>query len=195
MFRVPMVFYPAPLTHEPALDLLVRFEGGAEGTRAAIRTIISSLDSRLPIGLVATGEEHRRRRHAGDYILAQTLSVLGVLALALAAGGLYGVVSYMVTLREKEIGIRMALGAAGASVLRLIARQAIVPVLAGCVLGGAGAVTVGSVVRSHLYGVSPMDPMAFGGAALLLLATMLVASLGPAHRASRVDPITVLRRE
>lgn len=195
LFRLPMVFYPAPLTHEPALDLLVRFEGGAEGMAAAVRTIVSSLDSRLPIGRIATGEEHRRLRKAGDYMVAQTVSILGLLALALAAAGLYGVVSYMVTVRQKEIGIRMALGAAGGSVLRLIARQAIVPVLAGCVLGAAGAVIVGSLVRSRLYGVSPMDPVAFGGAALLLMLTMLVASLGPARRASRVDPITVLRRE
>jgi ABC-type antimicrobial peptide transport system permease subunit len=101
----------------------------------------------------------------------------------------------MVTLRQKEIGIRKALGAAGGSVLRLVVRQSIVPVLVGCALGAVGAVIAGTLIRSHLYGVSPMDPVAFGGAALLLLLTMLVASLEPARRASRVDPITVLRQE
>jgi predicted permease len=193
--RLPVVFYPAPLTREPALDLLVRFDGGAGSMAAAVRTIVSALDRRVPIGRIATGEDMRRRRNVRDYTLARSVSVLGILALTLAAAGLYGVVSFMVTLRQKEIGIRKALGAAGGSVLRLVVRQSIVPVLVGCALGAVGAVIAGTLIRSHLYGVSPMDPVAFGGAALLLLLTMLVASLEPARRASRVDPITVLRQE
>jgi predicted permease len=192
---LPMVFYPAPLTPQPALDLLVRFDGNSAGVTAAVRTIVSAMDDRIPLQRVATGAEMRRARNEQRYTLAQTVSILGVLALVLAAAGLYGVVSYMVTLRQKEIGIRMALGAAGGSVLRLIVRQSIVPVLAGCALGAVGAVIVGALIRSRLYGVSPMDPVAFGGAALLLLLTMLVASLIPARHASRVDPITVLRQE
>jgi ABC-type antimicrobial peptide transport system permease subunit len=118
-----------------------------------------------------------------------------VLSLILASVGLCGVVSYMVTLRQKEIGIRMALGAASGSVLRLVTRQSIVPVLVGCALGGVGAVIVGSLIRSRLYGVSPMDPVAFGGATLLLVLTMLAASMVPAHRAAQIDPIKVLRQE
>ena len=195
MFSLPMVYYPAPLTREPALDVFVRFEGGADAIAAAVRTIVSAQDARVPVGQITTGEELRRRRNLGDYTQAQTLSVLGVVAIILAASGLYGVASYMVTLRRKEIGIRIALGAERGSVLRLVIRQSMVPVLAGCGLGAAGAVIVGSLVRSRLYGVSPMDPAAFGGAALLLIVTMIVASLAPARRASRVDPIEVLRAE
>ena len=195
MFSLPMVYYPAPLTREPALDLFVRFEGAADAIAAGVRTIVSAQDARIPVGQITTGEELRRRRNRLDYTQAQTLSILGVVALILAAAGLYGVASYMVILRQKEIGIRMALGAEGGSVLRLVIRQSMVPVLAGCVLGAAGAVIVGSLVRSRLYGVSPMDPAAFGGAALLLIVTMIVASLAPARRASRVDPIEVLRAE
>jgi predicted permease len=193
--RLPQVFYPAPDLHRPALDLLVRFDGSADGIAATVRTVVTGMDARLPIAQIATGEEMRRRRHMGDYTVAQTVSVLGVLALILAAAGLYGVVSYAVTLRQKEIGIRMALGAEGASVLGLVLRQSLIPVLVGCLLGGAGAVAMGSLVRSRLYGVSPVDPVAFGAAALLLLITMTVASLVPARRASRVDPIQVLRTE
>ena len=195
MFSLPMVYYPAPLTREPALDLFVRFEGGADAIAAAVRTIVSAQDARLPVGQITTGEDLRRRRNLRDYTEAQTLSILGVVALILAAGGLYGVASYMVTLRQKEIGIRMALGAEGGSVLRLVIRQSMMPVLAGCVLGAVGTVIVGSLVRSRLYGVSPLDPAAFGGAAFLLIVTMIVASLAPARRASRVDPIEVLRAE
>ena len=132
---------------------------------------------------------------AHDYTVAQTVSVLGVLALVLAAAGLYGVVSYRSTLRQKEIGIRMALGAERANVLRLVLRQSIVPVGVGCALGAAGAVATGSLVRSRLYGVSAMDPLAFGLAALVLLATMTLASLIPARRATQVNPIQVLRTE
>jgi putative ABC transport system permease protein len=153
------------------------------------------MDARLPLGNMATGEDLRRRRNASDYTMVQTVSVLGVLALILAAAGLYGVVSYMVTLRQKEIGIRMALGAEALGILRLVLRQTLVPIILGCVLGAAGAVAVGSLVRSRLYGVSAMDPAALGIAALLLLSTMIVASLAPARRASRVDPVTVLRME
>jgi ABC-type antimicrobial peptide transport system permease subunit len=193
--RLPNVFYPAPLLHEPALDLLVRFEGDADGMASAVRTIVSGMDARLPLGQIATGEDLRRARHASSYTIAQTISALGVLALILAAGGLYGVVSYMVMLRQKEIGIRIALGADRATVLSLVLRQAIVPVVLGCALGAAGAVATGSLVRSRLYGVSAMDPVAFGGAALVLLGTMVLASLVPARRAARVDPVEVLRRE
>jgi predicted permease len=192
---LPMVYYPVPLQPEPRLDLLVRVDGDPSGVGAAIRTIATGIDSRVPVERIVTGEELRRLRNSIEYNLAQTLSALGLLALVLAASGLYGVVSYMVTQRQKEIGIRMALGAGGASVLRLVLRQSLVPVMAGCVLGAIGAVTVAALIRSRLYGVSPMDPVAFGGATLLLLAVMMVASLAPARRASRVDPVEVLRQE
>ena len=193
--ELPNVFYPAPPVHRPARDLTVRFEGDAKGVTASIRTVVSGMEPRLPVDQFATGDELRRRRNSGQYTLTQVVSLLGGLALALAAAGLYGVVSYMVMLRRKEIGIRMALGAAGGSVLRLVLRQSIVPVLAGCVLGAVGAATVARLTRSQYYGVSPMDPFAFGGATLLLLIVMIVASLAPARRASRVDPVEVLRRE
>lgn len=192
---LPNVFYPAPLLHEPALDLLVRFDGDADGIASAVRTIVSGMDGRLPLGRIATGEDLRRARNASSYAIAHTISVLGVLALILAAAGLYGVVSYMVMLRQKEIGIRIALGAERGTVLSLVLRQAIVPVVLGCALGAAGAVATGALARSWLYGVSPMDPVAFGGATLLLVGTMVAAALAPARRAARVDPVEVLRSE
>ena len=191
----PNVFYPAPLLHEPALDLLVRFEGDPDGMANAVRTIVSGMDARLPLGQISTGDDLRQARNASSYAVARIIWVLGVLALLLAAAGLYGVVSYMVMLRQKEIGIRIALGAERATVLSLVLRQAIVPVVLGCALGAAGAGATGALVRSSLYGVSPMDPMAFGGAALVLVGTMVLAALPPARRAARVDPVEVLRTE
>ena len=193
--RLPHVFHSVPLVHAPAVDLVLRVERDGEGIAAAVRTIVSAMEPRLPLADVATGEDLRRRRHASEYRIASTVSMLGGLALILAAAGLYGVVSYMVTMRQREIGIRMALGARRATVLRLILRQSIVPVTWGCVLGAAGAATAASLIRSRLYGVSAMDPVAFGGAALLLVATMIVAAVVPARRAARVNPIEVLRAE
>ncbi|HEY0876524.1 MAG TPA: ADOP family duplicated permease [Vicinamibacterales bacterium] len=193
--RLPNVFFPAPLRPAPTLDLAVRFNGDAKGIASAIRTIVSAMEPRLPVDEIATGDEFRRRRNSNRYTLTQAVSLLGILSLALAAAGLYGVVSYMVTLRQKEIGIRMALGAASAAVLRLVLRQSLVPVLAGCVLGAFGAAVIAKVTRAQLYGVSPMDPVAFGGATLLLLAVMVVASLVPARRAASINPVDTLRRE
>jgi ABC-type antimicrobial peptide transport system permease subunit len=152
-------------------------------------------NSRLPLARVTTGEDLRRSRNRADYTITQIVSVLGTLALILAAAGVYGVASFMVTMRQKEIGIRMALGAGASGVLRLVLRQTLVPIVLGCVLGAAGAAAVGSVVRSRLYGVSAVDPVAFAIAAGLLLIIMLAASLAPARRASKVDPVTVLRME
>jgi predicted permease len=193
--RLPNVFFPAPLGPRSALDLAVRFEGDAKAVAAGIRTVVSGMEPRLPLDRITTGEELRRLRNAPQYTLTQVVSLLGVLSLALAAAGLYGVVSYMVTLRQKEIGIRMALGAESGSVLRLVVRQSLIPVVAGCVLGTLGAGIVAKVTRSQLYGVLPMDPVAFGGAALLLLLTMIAASLAPATRASRLNPVDTLRAE
>jgi predicted permease len=193
--KLSNVFFPSPSGPRPALDLAVRFEGDATGVASAIRAVASGLEPRLPLDQFATGEELRRRRNSGQYTLTQVVSLLGILSLVLAAAGLYGVVSYMVTLRQKEIGIRMALGAASGSVLRLVLRQSIVPVLVGCVLGALGAGIIAKVTRAQLYGISPMDPLAFGGATLLLLAVMIVASLTPARRAARVNPVEVLRQE
>lgn len=123
---VPNVFHPAPLVHEPALDLIVRFSGDDDNMASAVRTIVSGMDARLPIGQIPTGQELRRARNAFSDAVAQTISGLGVIAPILAAAGLYGVVSNMVMLRKREIGIRVTLGAARAAVLSLVLRQAIV---------------------------------------------------------------------
>ena len=131
-----------------------------------------------------------RRRFFG-----QAVGVLGILALLLAAGGLYSVVAYIVSLRRQEVGIRLALGADAGSIVGMIVRQALLPTLLGAAIGAGGAAATGALIRSRLYGASPVDPIAFGGATLLMLAVMLLASWLPARHAGRVDPISVLRQE
>jgi len=120
---------------------------------------------------------------------------LGILALLLAAVGIYGVVSYSVRKRYREIGIRIALGAGAGIVLRTVLRQTMRPVVIGAVIGAAGATAVSSILSSVLFGVSPADPIALGGGALLVLAVATGAGVIAARPATQADPTTVLRTE
>ena len=127
--------------------------------------------------------------------MAGALTLLGGIALALATAGLYGLVSFIVTLRHRELGIRMALGASSSQVLRLVLRQSMRLAFIGGALGGSIALVLGAVVHANLVGVPSVHGTLFLAAAAVLGTAMLLASVIPAHRASRVDPITVLRQE
>jgi putative ABC transport system permease protein len=120
---------------------------------------------------------------------------LGALALLLASIGIYGVASYAVTRRYREIGIRMALGASAHNVLGMILRQAMRPVVVGAVIGVAAASAVSGILSSVLFGVSPADPVGFGGAALLVIGVALAACLMAARPATRTDPTATFRCE
>jgi predicted permease len=126
---------------------------------------------------------------------ARMLAAFGLLALGLASVGLYGVIAYSVSRRVREIGIRMALGADRLGVVRLVVRRGMVLAAVGVLLGGLGAALLSGLLSSVLYGVGARDPLAFGAAAALLLATALVANYLPAHRAARVDPLVALRSD
>jgi putative ABC transport system permease protein len=117
------------------------------------------------------------------------------LALALAVVGLYGVISYSVSQRAREIGVRMALGARSSDVFRLVFSQGLRLTTIGLAVGFAGALVVSRVLSSVLYGVSPMDPISFGAVAVLLTVVALLASYVPARWAVRVDPMRALRSE
>jgi putative ABC transport system permease protein len=123
------------------------------------------------------------------------LVLFALLALALASIGLYGVMSYAVAQRSHELGIRMALGAARSTVLRLVIEQGMVLVVIGVVVGVAGSLALTRLLRSQLFQVSPRDPTTFTLVALLLMAVALLATLVPAMRATRVDPVEALRME
>jgi len=123
------------------------------------------------------------------------LGLFGALALALAAIGIFGVVSYSVSCRTHEIGIRMALGATRASVLRLILRESAKPVLLGLALGIPAALALGRFLSSLLFGVRSSDPLTLGSVAILLTLVAIAASAIPARRATKVDPMVALRYE
>jgi ABC-type antimicrobial peptide transport system permease subunit len=123
------------------------------------------------------------------------LGAFAARGLLLAAVGIYGVVSYLVVQRRREVGIRMALGAMRGEVMRLIVGQSLHHVVPGIVLGGIAAVLVARLLRSQLFGVTPADPTTCASFALILLTVGAVASYVPAHRAVRIDPQLALREE
>jgi ABC-type antimicrobial peptide transport system permease subunit len=130
-----------------------------------------------------------------ECLITTLSSFFGLLALLLAGVGLYGVLSYSVTCRTREIGVRMALGARRSAVLRLIARDAAILVVTGTAIGIPVSLAVTQLARSFLYGISPQDPATILLSSLILLATSSLAALVPALRAMKVDPMVFLRCE
>ena len=162
----------------------------------AIRRAIASEFAGLPVRVdegTLTGYAERlvvRRRFT-----MQVVGAFGVLALAIAVVGIYGVMAYAVTQRTREIGIRMAIGARAAAVIRTVLGGSMTSVLLGLVVGAVVASSLAPLVRGFLFGVTPHDPRVYVGAAAVLLIAALVAALAPAWRATRVDPVTALRAE
>jgi predicted permease len=191
----PILYYPAPLVYQPARSLFLRLDGSGRFNAAALHAAAREIDARIPITGVTTLADLRLNHNFEVQFMGRAVGVLGILALMLAAGGLYSVVSYIVSLRRQEVGIRIALGADAGSIVGMIVRQALLPTLLGAAVGAGGAGVTGAVIRSRMYGASPVDPVAFGGATLLMLTVMLLASWLPARHAGRVDPISVLRQE
>lgn len=191
----PTIYYPVPIEHQPALNLFVRFDGEAETIAASVRDLVRQLDDRLPFTELNTAEELQRTRNPERRWIAMSMSVLGLAALVLAASGLFSVVSYIVSQRQREIGIRMTLGADRAAVLQMILRQALTPTAIGCIVGLGIAATAAQVVRWGVHGAPAIDVVAFAAAALAMVSVMAIATLIPARRATRVDPMTVLRQE
>lgn len=163
----------------------------------AVRQAIAGVDPGVAIGDVRTMDRvvatHGSVARVGFAMLL--LGIAAIIALVLGAVGLYGVVAYVVGQRTGEIGIRMALGARSSQVGRLVVRQSLVLALAGIALGTAAALGVTRVLRSFLYETSPTDPAVLGAVAVLLLGIALAASIVPARRAARVDPMIALRNE
>ena len=177
------------------ITLAVRIDGNASGLLKAIQREIWAVDPQQPISEIQTMEAIVTRSVGNHRFNMVLMSALAFLALVLAGVGIYGVLSYLVTQRTREIGVRMALGATAGQVLGLILRQGLAAVGIGVVIG-LGLVLAGTrVLRSLLVGVSATDPLTFLVAAVALTAVALVASSIPAHRASAMDPLLALRRE
>ena len=186
-----------PIAQAPSRGLWVsmRTAGDPLAAATAARAALKAVDAELPLNDMQTMEQRVADSLAQPRVSVTLLSVFAAVALALAAVGIYGVVSYAVAQRTREIGIRMALGAKAGDVLRLVVRQGMLPAVAGLALGLAGALAATRAMASLLYGVEAADPMTFALVAVFLAAVALVATYVPARRATRVAPTEALRYE
>jgi len=190
-----LFFYvPAGPEEQDRLQLLAHSKGGDAATTNGIREAARALDPDLIVDVTRL-EDNLELWRTPSRIVAALSGVVGTLALLLASIGVYGVVSYSVSRRIHEIGIRMTLGASGKDVIRLVLRQALRPVVIGALVGVAGCAAVSQVLSNVLYGIGSHDPIAFVGVPLFLLGISLLASYLPARRAARVDPAIALRYE
>jgi putative ABC transport system permease protein len=177
------------------MTLVVRAAEDPANLIADVRDCIHSVDPGQPIGDVRTMDGIFSESIAPQRLTMLIAGLFAALALLLATVGLYGVLSYSVTQRNREFGIRMALGAAKADILHLVVGQGFKLVLAGMVVGLAGALALTRILASLLFGVRPTDPILFGAVALLLVGVSLLACYIPARRASKIDPMAALRCE
>jgi predicted permease len=193
----PAVYFPAAQEPQLALasTLMVRTGLDPSATVTALRGLMKSLDANVPVFNVRTLAQQKDSSLALQRMAATLLGGFGVLALLLAALGIYGVLAYSVSRRTREIGVRMALGAQLADVLRLVLRQGLGLAGVGLALGLAGAFGATRLLRGFLYEVQPLDPLTFAAVVVLLTVVVLVACWLPARRASRVDPMVALRSE
>jgi macrolide transport system ATP-binding/permease protein len=185
------VYLSYGLNRQLHMRLLVR---GARSSPGAIRQAVRALEPGLVVD-IAPLEDGLEFWRSLSRVSATLAGSLGVLALVLASIGIYGVVSFAVSRRVREIGIRMALGADGGTVKKMILRQALRPVFIGALVGIAGSAAISQILSSMLFGLSAYDPVAFVCVPILLLTIAMLASYAPARRATKVDPMIALRYE
>ena len=189
----PEIYFPQAQAPADMMMLAARIQGDPEPLSKAIRAQIAVIDPGQPVFHVKTLDQL-----VGDSLIlpnasAAMMSLFGVLAVILAAVGIYGVVAYAVGQQTREIGVRIALGARPGDVAALVLRSGLAPVGFGIVLGVVGALGASSLIASALYGVRPMDPPTYVIASVVLVAVGALACALPAWRASRVEPMQALR--
>jgi predicted permease len=191
----PQAFFPLRQQYSPFATLAVRTIGDPEALMGAVRTQVNQLDRNLALTNGQTIGQTLAQGLWPSRMGAALLGLFGLLALVLASIGIYGVLSYSVSQRTSEIGIRMALGAQSKQVLALVLKQGMLLAVIGAVLGVVVALPVTRLASTLLYGVSPTDPLTYISITLLLMAVALLACYIPARRATRVDPLVALRYE
>jgi putative ABC transport system permease protein len=191
----PQMYLPYRQNPSRIMHLLVRTQGAPLEWAAAVRGVVLAVDRDEPVFDMKTLEEIVAETFSRQSTFGAMLSAAAGLALLLAATGIYGLLAWSVSRRTREIGIRMAIGAAPADVVRMVFRQALQPAMAGVLLGAGGALALHAVLRAQIEGAEAFDPIAFALPAAILALVSMAASIAPAFRAVRVDPITALRME
>ncbi|HVG39073.1 MAG TPA: FtsX-like permease family protein [Pyrinomonadaceae bacterium] len=191
----PEMYVPFAQFPVNSMSVVMRTAVRPQSLIPQIEREVRALDRELPLNDVKTLDERISRLIARPRFNTLLTGLFALLALALAAIGIYGVISYSVAERTHEIGIRMALGAGRMNLLKLILKQGMWLVIAGAALGVVIAALLTRLISSFLYGTSLIDPLVYAGVVSLLLTVALLACLIPARRATRVDPLVALRDE
>jgi putative ABC transport system permease protein len=191
----PAIYMPHEQFTTRSLIMVVRAGGDPLALATVLRGEVAALDPNLPIRQFATGENLVSEAMSQPRFYTTLLAIFAAVALVLAAVGTFGVISYMVTQRTREFGIRVALGARPADVLGMVVRQGAGMAAVGIGVGLVAAAGLSRFLGGLLHDVGALDPIAFGSVALLLLGVALLASYLPAHRATRADPMVALRAE
>jgi putative ABC transport system permease protein len=168
---------------------------GSEEFLRQVEQAVWSVNANLSVAAAQSMAELHARSMARTSFTLVMLAIAGGMALLLGVVGIYGVVAYTVAQRRREVGIRLALGAAPSTVSRMFLRRGVILCGAGCVLGLGGAVALSSLMKSLLFGVTPLDPMTYAVMPVVLLAPALAACYFPARKAAAVDPVETLRAE
>jgi len=191
----PLLYLPLLQDYRSNMIVVARTSMNPQQAFHGVQTAVSSLDTGMPMFDVETFEQHIGVSLFLQRMAATLLTIFGLLALSLAALGLYGVMAYSVSQRTRELGIRISIGAKQRDVLKLVLGQTLVLATIGIAAGLVTAMAVTRFAASLLYGVSPADPATFALIAVLLLVVSLAAGYFPARRATRIDPMIALRSE
>jgi putative ABC transport system permease protein len=192
---VQAMYVPLAQRANQYMTLAVRGSAGLDSLANAMTQVVHDLDPDQPVAGFRTMEDLVAGSLAQKRFTMLLLTAFAGVALLLAAVGIYSVLAYSVRQRVREIGIRLALGARGAEVIRMIVLQGLKPTVAGVVAGLAGAAALSRVLARFVYGVSSLDPPTFSGVAVIVLAIGVLASFVPAWRATQLDPMATLREE
>jgi putative ABC transport system permease protein len=193
--RIPEVYTNLYQRGGHHLAIFLRGNLDASAIPGEVREQVQSIDATLPVFSGQMLEDTVSASLAARRFSMEMVALFALTALLMAGMGIYGVISFVVAERGQEIGIRLALGAQRANIMRMVLRQGLGLAMAGTVAGLAGAVIVSRLIAGLLYGVKPSDPVSFAGVALLLLGVALLACLIPARRAVRVNPLAALRHD
>lgn len=187
------IYLPSPIQPEPALALYLRTSADPTMLVHSLRELVRQFEPRVPILELGTLAEFNERSYATQLWLARAAAVLGLIGLMLATAGLYGISSYLVAMRSRELAIRMALGASPRAILGMVLRQSMRVAVIGFLAGGSAVLVASRWIQSEYHGIVGIDAQTFASVVGVFILSMFVAGAIPAARASRLDPVENLR--